>query len=265
MITADVDMTGFNQGIAALLRSVGATSRIIVEKETGELIKTLVRLSPPKNLAGSKKNATRNVRSVFSPIRDYYFKDAKAGKGRMRWLAATPQVLVGVNIEHYLPNIGTEDAFKKYKTTRGKFGYASQRVIKNQQVARRGVQAIVRIARLVTQAKTIASVVNRQVKNFGRQKSAWLVSVYSGAIKISGANMPPKWVTKHFSGARGRFQSGLGETLNPHFTISNHAAGVTSEQAQKAQQTALNIRARAMKANARLFTQGKKNLADYAR
>ena len=155
MITADIDMTGFNAGIAALLRSTGATSRQIVEKETGELIKTLVRLTPPKNLASSKKNAERNVRSVFSPIRDYYFNDEKAGKGAMRWLAATERVIVGVNREHYHPGLGSEDGYKMYKTRRGKFGLAHQRVIKNEQVSRRGKQAVIRIARIVTKSKNV--------------------------------------------------------------------------------------------------------------
>ena len=194
MITSTVDMTNFNAGIDALRRSVGATSRQIVEKETSELIKTLVRLTPPKNLATSKKVATSDVRKVFREMPKTIFEDAKAGKGPTRWLYAAPNVLLGVNREHFLPTLGTEDGFERYKRTRGRFGVSSQRMGKKVNGfahARRGPQALTRLARIVTSAKTIASVVNRVHRNFGRQKAGWLVSVFSGAIKMAGGNMPP--------------------------------------------------------------------------
>jgi len=256
-------MTEFNRGIDALRKSVGVESRKLVEKETAELIKTLVRLTPPKNLATSKKSATTDVRKVFRAVPNKIFDGVKEGKGATRWLYAAPYVLLGVNREHFLPNLGTEDGFKKYKSTRGKFGVSSQRMHVRGFVVRRGQQAMMRTARVVTSAKTIASIVNRVHRNFGRQKAGWLVSVFSGVIKLAGGNMPPKWVTRHIDGARGRFEDGLAVPSNPSFTIVNTSKGISSAVAASVVKTAVAIRARAMIANAKLFVSGKKKLSDY--
>ena len=85
MITAEVDMTGFNQGMAGLVQATGATMKQVVEKETGELIKMLVRLSPPKSIPKSTSAIRRSIDLRFSILPNSNKDDFSAG-GDLKWI-----------------------------------------------------------------------------------------------------------------------------------------------------------------------------------
>jgi hypothetical protein len=105
----------------------------------------------------------------------------------------------------------------------------------------------------------------RRIKNHrGRLKAGWMTAVFSGQIHISGANMPPQWVTRHASGARGSHVNGLSNRNFPNFTIINSAKGIGHRAVSYFVNKAVQVRAKAMSKNALLFMQGKKNLSDYA-
>ena len=264
MITADVDMTGFNAGIAALLRSVGATSREIVEKETGELIKTLVKLSPPRDLSRSKFKAETDVRSRFAMaatggFRDFNSTSGTIGASGVKWYSVDEKFLRGVMPENDMTKESTDAVMKVFRTynKNGRKNLAFKHP--------RQRQRVIISQKLLATKKQIGAIVNKVKGNFGRLKAAWMVSTQSGAIKISGGNRPPAWVTKHIQGAKGRFENNLSTPQNPNFAIFNFAKGISDKAINSIVASAVSIRAKAMLKNAALYTSGKKNLSDYAR
>ena len=264
MITAEVDMTGFNAGIVAMMRSVGATSRQIVEKETGELIKTLVKLSPPKDPSRSKYKAETDVRSRMAMAsnggyRGFEETSGSTGASGFKWYAVDEKFLRGVLPENDMRKESDDKVYKAFRTynKKGRMNLAFKHPRKRQR--------ILISQRLLATPQQINSIVKRVKNNFGRLKAAWLVSTRAGAIKITGGNLPPIWVSKHADGARGRFENGLSTPNNPNFTIANFAKGIGHKAINSIVASAVSIRAKAMMKNAELYTSGKKNLADYAR
>lgn len=264
MITAEIDMTGFNQGIQALMRSVGATSRVIVEKETGELIKELVKQSPPKDPKRSKFKAETDVRSRFAMAanggyRDFNSTSGIVGASGVKWYAVDEKFLRGVMPENDMTNQSTDAVMKTFRTynKKGRMNLAFKHP--------RERQRVLISQKLLATKKQIREIVGRVQKSFGRLKAAWLVSTQSGVIKLSAGNKPPVWVMKHLSGAKGRFENGLSTPNNPNFTITNFAKGIGHKAVNSLVRSAVSFRAKKMILNADLYTRGKKNLADYAR
>ena len=46
MITATVDISGFNRGMAGFVDRLGLHAPVVLKKEMGELVKTLVKVTP---------------------------------------------------------------------------------------------------------------------------------------------------------------------------------------------------------------------------
>ena len=265
MITADVDMTGFNQGIQALMRSVGATSRVIVEKETGELIKTLIRISPPEKPGKTKDSILKKHQKMFATLgedNNYEYDSTKSGSGGIKWYASSKKYLFGASPQNDMRKSDTRellDLSYRVKNIQGSGRIISgfKRRITNQRVA-----IITKILAKPSQVKKLITKIQGHV---GRLKAGWFVAARDGKVKITGAYLPPRWVTKHAVGARGRADVQLSDPTNPHIVIANSAKGVTGKKSQYFVNAALKIRAKAMLANSALFTSGKLNLADYAR
>ena len=260
MITADVDMTGFNAGIAALLRSVGATSREIVEKETGELIKTLVRVSPPLRQQKTNQSIAQNLSSKFDQASRVDYIDSRISPGGIKWTGANKQFLYGVanqNDQRKEGDVKKIAALSFRITSKGRTVSDFKRARKRQKVALN--------RQTYLQAGMLTKVIKYFQKSTGRLKAGWLVSNFAGVIRLSGANLPPKWVTRHNLGAKGRFENNLSTPQNPNFAIFNFAKGIGDQAINSIVASAVSIRAKAMLKNAALYTSGKKNLSDYAR
>lgn len=265
MITAEIDMTGFNAGIVAMMRSVGATSRQIVEKETGELIKTLVKLSPPKDPSRSKYKAETDVRSRMAMAssggyRGFEETSGSTGASGIKWYAVDEKFLRGVLPENDMRKESDDKVFKAFRTynKKGRMNLAFKHP--------RERQRVLISQRLLATPQQINSIVKRVKKSFGRLKAAWMVASSLGPIRLTGGNLPPNWVKDHANmKARGRFENGLSTTENPSFTIANFAKGISDKAITGIVRGALSVRAKAMLKNAELYTSGKKNLADYAR
>lgn len=265
MITADVDMTGFNYGIRGLIKKVGLNGRTVVSKETGELIKTLVRVSPPKDPAKTREAIQSRANSVFSALRGneskFESESAKEGDSGVKWYAASNKYLFGVARDSDMRNASSETLRRiLYRT---KTVGEKTRIIVNFKHPRRMQRAAI-LTKVLTKKSQVVELVALIKKNVGRLKAGWLVAVSNGPIKLSGANMPPGWVTRHAEGAKGRFIDQLSDASKPTFTIANFAKGIGQPAVNSLVQIAVNIRAKAMQKNALLFMSGKKNLSDYA-
>lgn len=251
MLTANIQVNEFNRGLNRLITRVGLDSKRVMKTEVGQLIKTLVKVSPPKNLTTAKKKAAGDVRGVFRPIPKDTFETEKMGKRQHRWLYASPWVLVGVKADDHVLDIAA-NAAKRHLYPRKEKTPASMRL------GRRGKQVVELINRKITKRNTFNQIVRKVQNNFGRLKAAWLVGVNKGEVSLTGGNKPPSWVTKHGLSPKGQTQNGLNTPNNPTYTIINRAPGVSKQEVVRAVNTAMSIRAKAMAANAKLIISGKK-------
>ncbi len=264
-MTATVDLTNFNKGIAALRRAVPVASRVIVEKESGEVIKTLVRISPPENPRQTKENIKFNINRNFESIgrqNNFDSMNNKIGPSGIKWYAANSDFLFGGAPDSDLRSASENTLLQVHYRTKKIQG--SRRIVVPFR-KQRGGQKVALITKVITSPEQRASLIKRIQGHVGRLKAAWMVAVTKGKIRISGGHQPPNWVKKHAPGARGRFENNLMNKEFPSFTIVNFAKGVTSRSSKYFMKTALKIRAGAMLKNAHLHFVGKKNLSDYAK
>jgi hypothetical protein len=262
MVTVRVDMTRFNRGLAGLIQKARLNAQTVVRKETGELIKTLVKVTPK-----AEPNRIRiDVNSKFEStgMSDYAKSQLTGGIGvstgsGVFWYQATRKFLFGVTDQSLdmrgasadeLMKLSYELTAKGRRTLDFKYPRKSQRVLLSQKV-------------LVKQA-TLKKVIAEKIRRRGRLAAAWLVSVSAGRIKLTGGNQPPEFVMRHASGAMGRYIDGTGDEKKPRFEIANSAPGVQLAQVKPLVAIAVNVRAKAMAENLRYFMRGKKRLSDYA-
>lgn len=261
MITATIDTTGFTQGMAGLVQTTGATMKTIVEKETGELIKMLVKLSPPKSLAKTRQTIEHQMEQRFTIMPDA-FKDAvPSSSGAVEWYFANDKYLYGIKEELDFRNAGGQEIAAKFATYhRGKTGstrwhFPFQHPRKTQRVS---------INQNIVIAKAnAAAAVKILVKKFGKLKASWLVAVRDGLINITGGAIP-SWVTQQLKNAAGRAISELYVPNAPAFTIINNSPGISHANINRIVKFAIQARIISMKKNAELFTRGVKHLGDYA-
>jgi len=266
MITGHVESFGASRGITELIRVLKINPRIVVAKETGELIKTLVRISPPKNPAKTRADIQKKISSRFQALGEqstrFEQSDKAEGKTGIKWYGASSKYLFGGARDSDLRKADQRTLLHVYYRARSVQG--SQRIVlpfKNRNTRQR----VAILTKIITTTKQVAGLVKRVQGHVGRLKAGWLVAVTRGPIKITGANMPKKWVTKHAAGARGTYINGLRKDGDASFTIINQAKGVTGKKSVYWVGQALKIRAKAMLVNARMFAEGKKYLSDYAR
>lgn len=262
MVIYTVDSTRFNAGLVGLIQDVGLEGKTVVKKEMGELIKTLVRFSPPKRLAPSRARIAKFIRSKFEAMNkaDIFTgqRTTKHGKGDVLWMYSTPSRLFGIGQGFNALDASVEELKQIALSTDRKGRFRGQR----------GKQHVLISRWVTTRKRTLDKLIRHLQDNLGRLKAGWLVSVFTGDIQISGVNLPPAWVTKHAGGAKGRFVNGLNDKIGkapiPSFMIANSARGI-SEDLTPIVQNALDTRAKAMEKNMQLFFSGKKQLSDYAK
>lgn len=268
MITATFKTTpAFDAGIQGLIQKCRINSKVVVAKETGELIKMLVKLSPPKNLAASKEKAASDVRGKFDAVATGGGRDFEATSGGhigatgIKWYSVDERFLRGVAPQSDMRKRSAQDLYRMFRkiTRGGRLKLAFKHPRKRQRVL-----ISTKILATKAQVSKVAAIVKDK---FGRLKAGWCVAVAQGVIKIYGANMPPGWVTKHFAGARGTYVNQIDRPDKPAFTIVNQARGIGNPRhgMKWIVDLALKARAASMKQNALLFMRGKKKIADYAR
>ncbi len=270
MRVEQIDYTVFNQGMAGLIEKCGLDSKLVVEKETGELIKTLVRISPPADPQRTRAAIEFQVDRKFGGLSENVNLEKASAQHSKKyptiWYASTPRYLFGVGERNDQRRASVETLRSLFLATKflGGKGQKKARVV-YPFLKRGGNQKVAILQRVLTTEAQRQRLKGRLKKNIGRLKAGWIVATNAGAIRTSSNFAIPSWVSKHAAGARGRYENWLDTPGSPAFLIANNARGITGRAAAFLGQRAITIRGKAMLANARLIVAGKKNLADYAR
>lgn len=261
MITATIDISKFNRGMAGFVDKLGIEAKVVLKKETGELLKTLIKVTPPADPSKTRNRIKQQVASRFDEASSVDVTGIdQAGESGIVWTRHTKKYLYGISREldkRSESNVKRAAALYYGLTAKGRRILPFLKPRKRQKVYLR--------QRIFLQSGMKKKIGAYFAKHVGRLKAGWLASW--DVLAPTGGNQPPKWVTRHKQGARGYFIYGLGIKNYPTFIIANTAAGVGNKKnnldwlAQKA----LAIRAKAMKTNLALFMRGKKNVGDYAR
>lgn len=265
------DMTGFNRGVNGLIKTLRVEPRIVIEKEGGELIKTLVRQSPPRNPSKSREGVRAEVGSRFEALGNanssqFDAKSATVGSTGVKWYAWDNKFLWGTAPDLDGRKFSQEllrDVY--YHTKVSEYGGTKGRIV-TQFKNRNSRQRVVITRRILTTKQQTVKLAARINRNFGRLKAGWMIAVLRGVIRLTGANKPPSWVTRQLSPeTRGDVQNQLAVPAHPSFTIINRAVGIGQRQVQGIVKIAVAIRAKAMATNITQFATGKKYLSQYAR
>ena len=267
MTTATVDMTGFERGLSGFIGQTGIAMPKVLKKECGELIKTLVRISPPASPDATKSRIVNQVYVTMGALNHDILplhQKILGGSNYTTWYAWNDRYLYGVSPELDMTKAGLPElkrvflASKSSKAGPGRQTYDFVHKRKHQKVAIS--------QKVITTVKQRQRLIDYVWRHIGRLKSGWLVAVGENIVTISGDNMPPNWVTRHTVGARGTAVDGTSVKDFPSITISNYAAGVDNKKnnLNYLVRGALKIRIKAMAKNATMYMQGKKNLRDYA-
>lgn len=261
MLTAKFDKTGFNRGMKAFVDRLGIEAPVVLKKEIGELVKTLVRLTP----AADGEKIAENYTHKFAMIGDdrnsdtAWVKDkGQVGSTGILWVAVSSKFLYGVAPENDKRDASVEALEQlSYRITQG--GRLNMAIRGNNK------QRAILYQTVLTKRATVNKLIAKKKKARGRLKAGWMASVFFGTITLSGGNMPPVMVTRHRDGVKGYFINGLGIPNNPSFTIANTAAGVGNKKngIDSIVAAAVSIRVEAMKKNLTFFMSGKKSLSDY--
>lgn len=257
-MSATLDTSAFVSRMARFTDKLGIESSVVVKKESGELMKTLVKVTPPDDVDRTRGKIDKTVRSKFANASNQqktYFKHRLAGSGDITWYTWTSKFLYGVKQGMDKRDASADEIYKLALTLtpggRQSLPFAHPR--KKQ-------RALISQTILATKEQ-VDGAVKRFKSHVGRLKAAWLVGW--DIIAPTGGNMPPQWVMKQRQGARGRYVDGLSIKDFPQFTIGNSALGINSPEAYRLAQKALDIRSGAMLTNFRLFFKGKKELSQY--
>jgi len=258
LTVSSVDMSGFNAGMRGLA-NIGIPMSKVVKKETGELIKTLVRQSPAANAKKIKDDVMRRFELQSSAVKPE-FDGMKTSSG-MNWISVNKNYLVGVAPDLDMRK-ATPDELKSVMYSITKKGR-----IRKEFKHPRKLQKVLLLQRIVSKAATVKKLALQKAGNRGRLKAGWLSAVVGGVITLAGGSLPPDWVKKHATPGKmkGRHESGLQNQNFPSFTIANFAKGVRNGATLRTVNLALKIRAKAMAANAATYFKGKKKLSDYAK
>lgn len=265
VLTATVDMTGFNAGMRGLIQKCRIAAPVVVKKEAGELIKELVLRSPPKDPKKSRAAIGTELEYKFRSISDNANSNMEGlrgglgnGAGGIRWLTVDSRFLFGVAPQKDFRKASVADLAKlRFQITKS----GRSLILPFRHPRKR--QRVLLVQAILTKKSTVAKLIARVRKNVGRLKAGWLVGVTEGKVSISGAKMPPAWVTVHVSGARGRCDDFTGMPNKPAMVLANSAKGITQKGMNFIVQLAVKSRAASMVGNARAMFSGKKRLATY--
>lgn len=266
MLTMTINHRGFNAGIAGLARHVRGGAPVVIRKEMGELIKTFVRITPPKEPTKTRASIKHNISRKFEALGEdqgsYEGLDAPVGRTGIKWYAASSKYLFGAAPQSDMRKADQRTLLGIYYRTKMVDNH-TRIVVPFKQ--RKTSQRAAIITRVLTTKKQVNALITRIQKHVGRLKAAWLPAVRDGVIQITGAYKPPQWVTRHYMGARGSYVNGLGRAQSPRFSITNSGQGAGKQFNAWIINSALNIRGKAMVANLKLMLSGKKKLSDYAK
>lgn len=257
MLTAQVDMSGFNAGLRGLAK-LGIPMSKIIRKETGELIKTLVKVSPPADVAKTKSSIASNLAAKFDAASNRESIDSKTSPGGIKWTHWNEQFLYGVSTALDLRRENDVRRLAKISYALTKSGRSLVDFKHPRQRQR------VALSRAVLIKDSARAKLTRYIQSHvGRLKAGWMVAVGAGAIQLTGSNLPPSFVRRHVAGSPSYYVDRLSDPNYPNFTIANRAKGIKGRTINYLVSKAVAIRSKAMAANAANFFKRGKNLSDY--
>jgi hypothetical protein len=262
-----VDLTLFNVGMGKLVAALRIELPKVVKKEAGELIKTLVRITPPADPQKTRDSITNKVYTTFGGLSHEISAEQRGYLSNgVNWYAWDRDYLFGVQPEKDMTRAGLSEIKKLFLSAKNPA--SGTRQILDFQIPRKH-QRVAIAQKVLTTVKQRQKLIDYLWNHVGRLKAGWLVATNlpgcKGIVTMTGANLPPKWVTRHAVGARGDAIDETSVKDAPSITIINRAAGVGNRKNNLdwLVRDAVKIRADAMSKNALLFMRGKKNLSDY--
>jgi hypothetical protein len=260
MLTADININEFNQGLARYQNQLGLDARKVMRTELGQLVKTLVRISPPSDRNKSMRMMKAKIEKKFTKLRtqqnNYDQVEIRPSRSGLKYWAANSNFLFAGAADADMTKATTNELRAVHYRTRKQSG--SYLLVVPFKIPRKK-QRVAITTKIFTTEKQIAALGKRIAKNFGRLKAGWLAPLKKGAISAGGKFAVPNWVRIHMPGLRGDFIDGINTPSNPSFTLINRAKGVDGKASKRFVNYALRIRAKAMAANAKLILAGKKN------
>ena len=268
MSATTVDMTEFERGLSAFIGQTQVALPVALRKECGELIKTLVRISPPSDTDKTKMQIANKVYTTMGALNhDILPRHQKilGGSSSVVWYAWNSQSLYGVAPEKDMTKASVKDLKSVFLSSKlsNSLGGAGRQQMEFKHP--RKSQRVIITQKVLTTVKQRQKLIDYFWNHIGRLKAGWLVAVGDGIVTLTGENLPPKWVTKHMAGAHGTALDETGVKDFPSITISNYAKGVGNRKnnLNYLVRSALSIRVKAMAKNATLYMSGKKNISDY--
>lgn len=259
-MTCEVDMTGFNRAMGIYAYELGVTGPNLgrfVRKQAGELVKTLIRITPPSNPAKTRERLGKNVDARFKALSEVESK-TKFGEGQLgttgsvNWYSATSRFLFGVAPDLDMRGASAEALYPIFFriTPKGRLSLPFK--------SRRTSQRVLITQRILTKRATVLRLKARLIRHIGRLKAAWTPSWTKLAMPGSPG---PKFVTRHTLGARGDALNNLDQPMLPTFTMINRAKGINGKDVPRLLKRALDIRTKAMLADLQLYIRGVKERA----
>jgi hypothetical protein len=251
--TVDIDTDRFNEVLAdfdGMLRSRGLYAGRglpdLMKYQGGQLARTLINITPPREKAKSQQAIQKKVSGRFAVLNnpERLFQQGTGGKhgsGDVYWYAWNSTQLYGVMRDSDMTKASVEDLYQLYlKTTyRGTV-----------KLGMRGKQKVRVWQKILAKKATVNKLIKRIQSHLGRQKAGWLP-----AWRKCGAPgaVVPQWITRHEQGVRGRAELRMtGEEFS--VTFYNSAVGIV--KSQKLVASALKIRVTAMVKDIGLYVRG---------
>lgn len=260
--TGTIDSSRFQEAMGVVAAGLGLKGDELpnfVRRQAGLLCSTLIRITPPANLAKTRKSIEGRVGLKFmaagSLSREFTeATDSRHGQGEFRWYAWSPDHLYGVAQDKDMRAASVDELYRlSFTLTR-----AGRTRLSFKHPRRK--QNIILTQRILTESKTVDGVIKRFQSHIGRLKAAWVVS---WTRLGRPGSPPPQWVSRH-SGERGAYKDELNVQVHPAFSMINRSAGSENKAMLRQLQRALNIRAKAMVEDLKFYIRGMKERAKLA-
>ena len=240
----------FNRRMQQKVDKLGLAGPVVVKQEAGQLCRTLVELTGPKNRSKARQRIASKVGGFFQVLnsenphdyQDAKLKDirTKEGYGDIWWYSFTHSAVYGVSKDKDMTRSTPEELYSFYFGT--KVNRLGRIVGKT-----RGKQTYYIWQKVMTTKARVQKLIKRLQDHLGRQKAAWAITWRDDLGAPNGTLGPvPEWVMRHAirGKARGTSINGLGIKGHPTFTMINYALGISKSRGILA--IAFKIRAKAM-------------------
>ena len=228
MIGLETDLSVFNASIGQRIQALKLYPPAVVKKQAGLLAWQCIQMPTP----GTKGEGTSRVRSdiearyekLSKSFYDSFERNAKSGRGDVKWYASTSSSLFGINKDADKRNLSDEDVYQLTRKLRGQVTKSGR--IK---AGKHGKQSVYILQKTTVTKSGLAYAIKRLQGHVGWLKSGWLPAWISCGRPGKKTDVP-EWVTKHYEKAGMSKLPGYyvdsTKDRDPSFTIANFAPGI---------------------------------------